>query len=194
MAEIMKLSKEVLAIQDYQPKDLEQAAKAEAFVRLYAEKKEAADRANAEFETMKDEAARLTDEYTAAGTPVVVYGSETRKKVCREFARKEAREITEGNLLAGLCAYYAEDINDRSGKAWDAFKSVTRPVSMPREIDEAKLEQAMLGQNHKVPVEVLEDPEVSITIPATFKTMLRPFSAKDEKTAAAGKMTPLEVK
>lgn len=188
MAEIIKVGKEVLAIQDYQPKDLSDPAKANAFVKLYAEKKKAAEIAELEYEAMKEEAARLTEEYTDNGTPVSVYGMEEQKKVCREFARKEAVDITEQGLLAGLCRLYEEDINDRSGRAWDAFKSVTRPVSMPREIDEAKLEQAMLGQNLKVPKELFDDPEVSVSLPATFKTMLRQFSKADEKAAAQGKI------
>lgn len=188
MAEIIKVGKEVLAIQDYQPKDLSDPAKANAFVKLYAEKKKAAEIAELEYEAMKEEATRLTEEYTDNGTPVSVYGMEEQKKVCREFARKEAVDITEQGLLAGLCRLYGEDINDRSGRAWDAFKSVTRPVSMPREIDEAKMEQAMLGQNLKVPKELFDDPEVSVRVPATFKTMLRQFSKADEKAAAQGKI------
>lgn len=59
---------------------------------------------------------------------------------------------------------------------------------MPRVIDEEKLEQAMLGQNLKVPVKVLENPEVTKTVPATFKTMLREFNASEKKQAAAGKL------
>lgn len=188
MGEIVKVSREVLAIQDYQPKDLGDPTKADAFVRLYAEKKQASEKAALEFEAMKDEAERLTAEYKAQGKPVTVYGIATEKKVCREFAKKEYSEITEQSLLAGLCEYYHEDINDRSGKAWEAFKSVTRPVAMPRVIDEEKLEQAMLGQNLKVPVKVLENPEVTKTVPATFKTMLREFNASEKKQAAAGKL------
>ena len=103
MAEIIKVGKEVLAIQDYQPKDLSDPAKANAFVKLYAEKKKAAEIAELEYEAMKEEAARLTEEYTDNGTPVSVYGMEEQKKVCREFARKEAVDITEQGLLA-VCA------------------------------------------------------------------------------------------
>ena len=106
MAEIIKVGKEVLAIQDYQPKDLSDPAKANAFVKLYAEKKKAAEIAELEYEAMKEEAARLTEEYTDNGTPVSVYGMEEQKKVCREFARKEAVDITEQGLLAGLCRLY----------------------------------------------------------------------------------------
>ena len=107
MAEIIKVGKEVLAIQDYQPKDLSDPAKANAFVKLYAEKKKAAEIAELEYEAMKEEAARLTEEYTDNGTPVSVYGMEEQKKVCREFARKEAVDITEdfpGGGFSPVCA------------------------------------------------------------------------------------------
>ncbi len=80
MAEIIKVGKEVLAIQDYQPKDLSDPAKANAFVKLYAEKKKAAEIAELEYEAMKEEAARLMEEYTDNGTPVSVYGMEEQKK------------------------------------------------------------------------------------------------------------------
>lgn len=192
-AQIEKIGKEVIAIQQYKPEDLAEPAKADAFVRIYAEKKEAAEKADLEYEAMKDEAARLTEQYADEGKPVTIYGIEAGKKVCREFSRKETREITEQSLLAGLCAHYGEDINDRSGKAWEAFKSVTRPVAMPRAIDEEKLEQAMLGQNLKVPAEVLQDPQVLIVKEATFKTMLRGFSAADKKAAASGKLSDVLV-
>ena len=46
----------------------------------------------------------------------------------------------------------------------------------------------MLGQNLKVPKELFDDPEVSVSVPATFKTMLRQFSKADEKAAAQGKI------
>lgn len=185
---IEKVSKEVLAIKDYEARDLQDVAKANAFVKLFSEKKTAFDLAELEYAAMKEEAVRLTGDYTDSGTSVAIYGVDEQKKVCREFARKEVREVTEETLLAGLCAYYGEDINDRSGKAWDAFKSVTRPVAMPREIDESKLEQAMIGQNLKVPTEVFEDPSVVITIPASFKTVIRQFSKADEKVVSQDKL------
>lgn len=184
--EIKKVSSEVKAVEEFTKEDIAKPVRAQALIQLYDERNEQKKEIDEEVKILKNEINRLFDFYTDG--PMAVCDYEGGRKISREYARKESREITEEDLLVALCAYYDEDINDRSGKAWDAFKSVTDPVVIPRKLNEEKLACALLGQNKKIPEAVLENPDVVKVKPATYKIVARNISKTAQKNYEAGKI------
>lgn len=187
---IQKIEAQMVTLKSFGKSDLEKQEAVDIIVGVLAEAKEVYDEANATWNSIKEEFERMGEEYTASNQPFSVMSPEHEMKVSRAYYRKPSKTIEEDDVLAALCKYYGEDINDKSGQAWEAFKSITVANPKPRILDEAKLADALKGLNMKVPAEVIDDPEVMKPVAPVFSTKVAKMSQKDIKSHGSGTESP----
>ena len=190
MADIQKVSEQILAVKDYSKEDQYKPERAEALVRLYDDLNKQKKEIDKNLSAIKSTINSLIDE--TGETTASIYGFDNQQKIQREVARGEQREITEDNLLNALYAYYGEDINDKKGKAWEAFKSVTKVNPVPRIIDESKIEKAIVGLNDLVPTDLVCSEDVMTVKPASYKLVLRKMTKNEEGRYANRELNSFE--
>ena len=139
--EIVALKKEVASIKQMSGSDLATKEKAMALVAAASKAAEVSSEAKKQDSLIKDNFKRMCAEKDST-KPITLYNFEIGKKLALYFVGGGAT-IDEAKVHQMICDYYHEDIDAKRGEAYKLWKSITRPVEVPRVLDEKKLEDAL---------------------------------------------------